>query len=60
MDINEIIKDITVGTINGMVIGFWLYMLASLIKWFLTKAKLGLNYLFPNCKWFKSKEGDDK
>lgn len=56
MSINQIINAVTEGTILGMVICTWLFVLASVIKWFLGKAKLGLNYLFPNCKYFKSKE----
>lgn len=54
----DIMNFMTNFTLESMLFLCWAYALASIIKWFILRARVALHVLFPNVKWFKLEEGD--
>jgi hypothetical protein len=56
--INRLMDAVIRGTLCGLCLGFCLYGVIAVWKWFFGVSKRFLHYLFPGCRWFKSKQSD--
>ena len=56
--IKQFMDSIIRGTLCGICLGFCIYGLVAIWKWFFGVSKRFLHYLFPKCRWFIPKQND--